>query len=294
MKILVIGATGFVGSNIIKVFSNEHEVYGASRNSLEKGITYIDMLKPKTIQGALKSIQPDAIVQCAGIVENIEMASQNPVFTRNLLEQIETLGMKPKIIVCGSAAEYGLVDSENIPVKETTPLNATSLYGLSKIQESTLAIKARANGLPVVVARIFNPLGVGMQEKFLTSKIILQIKEIKSGERQVIEVSRLDSKRDYIDVHDLARAIKMLVECNPKYEIYNIGSGKATSNGELIELFLNASNLKYKPAIIETSEQPEPTVAIQADITRLQQEFGWSPSVKLDATVKEIVNASGQ
>lgn len=293
MKILVIGAAGFVGNNVAQGLEDRHEVYRASRKPETKDNIYIDLLKPETILAALQNVQPDVIIQCAGIVENIEAASENPVFTGNLLDQVVALGTKPKIIISGSAAEYGLVDPEHIPVSEDTPLKATSIYGLSKIEETKLALKARAeHGLTVVVARIFNPIGVGMQPKFLTSRIMQQIKEIKSGERQAIEVSRLDSKRDYIDVHDLAAAFRALVEGTPEQEAYNIGSGKATTNGELIDLFLAGAELPAQPNIVETMEQPEPLVATQADITRLQQEFGWSPSVTLEVTVKEIVDAA--
>lgn len=291
MRVLVLGADGFIGQNVAKVLEESHQVYRATRSPQAENNTYIDLLKPETIAAALELIKPDAIIQCAGIVDNTDAADQNVTFTNNLLEQVISSGQKPKIIISGSAGEYGNVAPEDIPVKETAPLNATSMYALAKKKEIELALKIRNSySLPITIARIFNPIGIGMGEKFLISRILLQLSEIQSGKREAIEVNRLDAKRDYVDVRDIGTAIKCLIENDPHYDVYNIGSGKSTTNGELIDLILENSMLDNRPIIKETSDQPEILVAIQADVTRLQQEFGWWPSVTLEDTVKEVIH----
>jgi len=100
----------------------------------------------------------------------------------------------------------------------------------------------------------------------------------------------LDSRRDYIDARDFALAIQALVENQPKQDVYNIGSGKSTSNQELIDLLLKYSQLAKRPEIIEAMDRPEPKVAAKADINRIHSELGWSPSIPLEETIKDIVN----
>ena len=70
----------------------------------------------------------------------------------------------------GSAGQYGLVDAEHLPVTEDAPLAATSGYGVSKIEEVEFAKDfAAEHDIDVVEARIFNPVGPGMHERFIVN-----------------------------------------------------------------------------------------------------------------------------
>ena len=133
-----------------------------------------------------------------------------------------------------------------------------------------------------------------MHPRFLISRIMQQVQEVNAGTRDVIEISRLDSKRDYVYIGDVARALQALTEGQPKETVYNLGSGVSTSNDQLIELILNNSKLIRRPTITETSLQAEPLVAIQADISRLREEFGWRPLSTIEEAVKEIIHDADQ
>lgn len=131
-----------------------------------------------------------------------------------------------------------------------------------------------------------------MKERYLIPNLILQVKAIKEGVTDHIELSRLDSKRDYIDVRDIAKAFRIIAEDKPTYNVYNVGSGSAVANGQLLDLLLKDSNIKTSPKIIETAESPEPQFATQADISRIQNDLGWHPSKPINQVIKEIVDAS--
>ena len=295
MKVLVIGSNGFIGSQVVLALASKHEVYCAARGLTGDARDYsIDLEDPRSIKKVLINVKPEVIVNCAGVVDNSEKAQLNPIFTANLIDVILSSGIKLKqLIISGSASEYGVVDAKNIPVSEDVPLYADSGYGLSKLNETKLALEARAkHTLPIVVARIFNPIGLGMHERLLIPRIIKQIQEIKQGSRDEIEISRLDTKRDYISVKDVALAISTIVGSNPKETVYNIGSGKSTTTRELIDFILRYINLPVKPKIVETLANAEPIVAECADISRIHKEFGWKPLNTVEATVKEIVNAT--
>lgn len=293
MRVLVIGSDGFVGSNVLAAFGAEHEVFGANRRpkAAKKDVS-IDLSSKETIGKALAAVRPDVVINCAGIVDNSAAAEQNPIFTSNLLVAIKESGLDiKKVIISGSAAEYGVVDKSNIPVKETAPLNANNGYGLSKLKETTLALEFGKNSkIQIVIARIFNPIGVGMHERFMIPRIISQVNEFKNGQREALEVSRLDSKRDYVNIKDVAQAVKAIAEGEAKHSVYNIGSGKSTSNEELVRAIISVSGLPKAPHIKETSETEEPLVAIQADISLIKSDLGWEPMHTFQETVEEIIH----
>lgn len=290
MKVLIYGSSGFIGNAVYTKLSENHEVYGANKTS-EQGLS-VDLTDKNSIAISLKKIKPEVIINCAGVVENSELAELNYVFTKNILEEITKTGLQiNKVIICGSAAEYGIIDKKNIPTGESTPLNPNSLYGQSKVKEISFAIDYQIkHKLPVVVPRIFNPIGSGMHPRFIIPGIIRQIKEIKAGHKNVIEVSRLDSRRDYINISDIASAIDLLAESDTSEIIYNVGSGTSTSNGELIDLLVKYSGLTLHPQIVETVNEKEPLLAIQANISRIRNEFGWRPQKSVEETIKEVIN----
>lgn len=292
MKVLIIGSDGFLGHNAVDGLSGDHEVIGANRSSSEYPI---DLKEPDSIASALASIQPKAIINCAGVVENSNKADLNPVFTENLLRAIVVSKLKlQRVVIIGSAAEYGVVGRENEPTKETAPLMATSPYGMSKIRETETAIEyARNYRLPVIVARLFNPIGTNMPSRLLVPRIIDQVKAIQQGQRASVDVSRLDARRDYINVKDVVSALNHILCNQPKSHLYNIGSGVSTSNQEIIDLILRLTkNLPKHIKICQTADEPEPLYADRADISRMRLEFAWRPKYSIEDAIKEIVEPS--
>lgn len=294
MKILIFGADGFVGRNVYNAVQNDKSLEAISASRSGSSDYAIDLLDRKSIQLVLEAVKPTVIVNCAGIVVNSSDAFNNVEFCRNIFEAvIASKASYKKIIITGSAAEYGVVDDIGRPVKEDDPLRATNDYGTSKIQEVVLAEDyAEKYGLDVTVARIFNPIGPGMAQKFLLTNLLSQIREIQQGKAETITVSRLDSMRDYIDVRDVASAIlAFITEDTGKHHIVqNIGSGKATSTKGLIDGILKQVDLDVEPTIIEAQGTPEPSYAAIADISRITAEFGWTPHYELKTTIEDIIH----
>lgn len=295
MRLLVIGAAGFIGREVVAVSQKtDIEAWRADKsieNSLDSKA--VDLFDKDSIKEVLKEICPDYIINCAGTVENTEKAyAVNPVFTLNLLQAILELKQTfKKIIIIGSAGEYGIVGKDKLPVKEETPLLASNNYPRSKILESSIALAFRASySLPVVVARVFNPIGVGMHSRFLIPSLIRQIEEIKGGGKKELEIERLDSYRDYISVTDIGEALLAICQKNAVGPVYNIGSGNKTENKILLDMLLREMGVTKKPKIRETRDTSELVYAVQADITKIKKDTDWSPRTKLSETIKGIVN----
>lgn len=289
MKILVLGTNGFIGKTVAGLLAKDHEVIKATRHG-EDGSTAVDLTDKNSIISCLKKYSPEAIVNCAGIVENSERARLNIVMTLNLLSAlVESDIVLKRVVILGSAGEYGFINETDLPVKEEQPIAPISDYGNAKAEEVAQALDfAEKHRLPLVVARIFNPIGHGMNQRQLLPQLFKQAKEIKNKSRDTIEISRLDSRRDYIAVTDLAAAIECIIEGTPSYTIYNVGSGLATSNQQLVQTVLKSEGIDGNVPLMETQPAPERLVAVQADITRLKQDFNWQPKESIEDIIMGI------
>ncbi len=288
MRVIIFGSDGFIGSAVTREFKVAgYEIH----DGLDISKNRVDLLSMAETTQYISDVKPDVIINCAGVVGPEADFRDNGRITKNILVAVVENKLKPKaIIISGSAGEYGEVDS--LPVAENAPLRGKTPYALSKIEEENLALTiADTEDLNVLVARLFNPIGPNMKKRFLITNLHEQIEQAKNGTNKFIKISRLDAKRDYLDVRDIAKAYRLLAEKKPKYVVYNIGSGVATTNKQLLNLLLKHSGIKSRPSIIETSDQAEPIVACQADMSRFNSEFNWSADNSVESVIKEITNA---
>ena len=121
-----------------------------------------------------------------------------------------------------------------MPMCANSPLNPHSIYAESKIfMEEQIA----KSGLPFIIARPFNYTGAGQSENFLIPKIVRHFKD----EASVIKLGNLTPKREYNDVNDVVRIYAQLLELEANGEIFNIGSGKAYSIEQILQILRRLS-----------------------------------------------------
>lgn len=293
MKTLVIGAEGFIGRTVCRVLSYDGELTIGARapDHGARGSQYVDLLQPSSITAALAKVQPEVVINCAGIV-TAAGSPTNTAMTGNLLQAVLKSGIDVRsVVICGSAAAYGPVRPGDLPVRESNPLAAFSAYGMDKVREESLGRLYRYSfGIPVVTARIFNPIGSGMPTRQFLPSMCRQLQQWKAGRRERLEVTRLDAARDYLSATDVARALSLLAYGEPRESAYNIGSGRRTSNGELLKRVFTLAGLHDVPPVSQTSSSPELPLASQADTTAITTEFGWTPEVALDDSILEVLD----
>jgi GDP-4-dehydro-6-deoxy-D-mannose reductase len=309
VKVLVTGAHGFVGGHLLEMLRAEHaevEVFALVRpragapGPRPGGATVLeaDLDDATAVTSALAAARPDRIVHLAGQssvhhswIDPGATLRTNVMGVVHLLEAVRAEGLRPRILVVGSADEYGIVADPSAPVKEDTPLRPVSPYAVSKVAQSLLALEYAAPGGPEVLrTRTFPHTGPGRGEAFAESSFARQIVEVAAGQRPpVLSVGNLDSVRDFTDVRDVVRAYWALLERGAAGEVYNVCSGAGVRVGDVLQRLIALSGaaveIRQDPGRFRPSDIP----VLVGDPSRLKDATGWAPRLALDRTLSDLL-----
>lgn len=222
MTVLVLGATGPIGRAMCnELESRGHNVFAASRT----GPLQVNVLEPGSESLLTSSVGTVAYLvnPSAETLQDADRARHVEAF-RRWLDAVE--GSKTNcVVLVSSSAVYGTA-STPITFSETSPVSAHSPYARLKLElESELAQRSKIPRR--IVARVFNVFGPGC-ERFLVDRA-------REGLGPIWNTPEF--ARDYLHVDDIASAIRMLIESAADgYNIWNVGSGTATSNAEILSL----------------------------------------------------------
>jgi len=255
MKILITGSTGALGRQFLRLLSNQYSLRDEihlinRRDPLPNFINHsIDLTNSQQLEVIIESVKPDIIFHFAAIFQgNVEeLINVNFHLSARILEKVKDLRLESRVILIGSAAEYGLASVEQ-PVffSENSPLKPISSYGLSKALQSQLLPYFKNIGVDVVSARIFNLYGEGVSELLFDGAVRKKIKNFKNGVENIIEVGDLENIRDFISTYDAAKLIMKIADRGKSGEIYNVASGKAKSLKEHLKIVLEESGLNME------------------------------------------------
>ncbi|SAL14028.1 GDP sugar epimerase/dehydratase [Caballeronia udeis] len=251
MKALVTGARGAVGSFFMRWLAQkpDWDVVGAVRhNTGLPGLVECDFSDPVAIRSAILSVQPTHVFHMAAsfsgsLDENIAV---NAMGARHILDAIQSSGLGSRIVLCGSAAEYGIVAEAENPITEDRVLRPVSNYGISKALQTQIGgLYVHEFGANVVIARIFNLLMPGLNERLFPGRVEQQIIKLKRGEIQKISIGNLDASRDYVSGQTAAELIMDIAEFGTKGHIYHVASGKPVQMRQLLDSMLKENELDW-------------------------------------------------
>lgn len=267
--VLVIGHTGFTGRHFLDYLYREklhtqYRIVGCSRSEDAKPNPILsesyrcDLLQKDQLHELIRKEEPSYILNATGIYGSVgfeELLRQNVVAVSNLLMACKHSEALEKIVLIGSAAEYG-IPVEN-PVQETHLEDPVNDYGLTKLYQTELARTAfRTASLPVVIARTFNLTGEGISPKLSVGNFTRQIEKAKDGE--TLRVGNLQSSRDFLPVEKAVEYYWTLLIDGKPGETYNVCSGEPTKIEDLLNSLIRKSgkNLKYEtdPAFLKSND----------------------------------------
>lgn len=302
-KILIIGGGSFSGSAFIRRLRTQSnpEIFATYLKSPVdpelQGITDFDILDFIAVKDLITQIKPDFVANFTGWTSG---GDSHPFYmlhgqgTLNLMLAARELGKPPRILLIGSAAEYGAKDSSELPILETTPPLPASDYGKSKLIQTMIGLQAFQQwGLPVVIARTFNLIGSNMPSHLAPAIFLQQINKVKAGFSDRILTGPLHSQRDFLDIRDAVDAYWRLLECGQPGEIYNVCSGTSTAMNTLLMKMCESSGLRDVSIV---SRGRESTRSSHVDIScgsnqKILDYTGWSPEVSLDEAIEHLVRS---
>lgn len=264
MKILITGAKGF-SAFYLNAFLCQNPCYELFSIDIED----CDLTQYSQTKKLLSSVKPDQIYHLAGSFTNLyeKDYANNVLSTKNIFDSLLALKTRCRVLLIGSAAEYG-VPQKN-PVSEEEPAKPMTIYGLTKaFQTQLMQYYCAVYQLDIVMARTFNLKGKGISQKLFLGQLYHQIEQYKKGKIAALAFGRLNAQRDYIDVQDAVVQYHKIMNQGLPGNIYNVGSGKPIQMSDLLLEILQENHLSIP--IVEAQKEDQSEVnAIFADIKKL-------------------------
>jgi len=306
MRILVTGASGFIGRHLITyAVERGHEVVGTylshdelnSRLPNPKSVEWrnLDMRDERAVAELIESVRPEGVFHLAAQAY-VKNAFLDPAdtFRTNVLGTIylyEALRKHPPArgtLLASSSSAYGMVSK--VPVTEDAPLRPLNPYGVSKACQDMLSLQYSLNfGLRIVRARLFITTGPGKQGDALNDFARQVARTERTGKPGELRVGNLDTRRDISDVRDIVRALWTLFEKGDPIEPMNVGAGQSFSIREIAETLVRFSGVPMRivqdPGLLRPTDEPD----IRGDISRLK-ELGYAPHIPLEQTMRDALN----
>lgn len=308
MKILVTGVAGFVGVHLARFLVGEHpgaEVFGVvrpggARRRVPPEVVTLDAdLEDATqVAAVFDRVRPDRIIHLAA--QSSPQASwgdpagtlrTNLLCLLNLLENVRARRLSPRILVVGSAEEYGVVDPRDLPLGEDAPLRPATPYAVSKVSQGYLALQyALAFQMGIVRTRTFHHTGPGRGATFAESAFARQIVEVEVGRRPpVLDVGNLEAVRDFSDVRDVVKAYWALLDRGDAGDVYNVCSGQGIRIRDVLEKLVAAAGVKVEVRVDPERLRPADVPVLVGSPAKLQAATGWEPRHSLDQSLSDLL-----
>lgn len=289
--ILIIGASGFIGSNIMRKIAGERDdVFGTSFSGsswrLDKiptsSIIHTNILMEDSIEDTLNKVRPKTIFDCSSFgaysfesdFKLIHLTNYTSLI--NMLEIISTLDIH-SYIHAGSSSEYGLNSSKPSEDENLVP---NSHYSISKAAASgVIQFYGKIKNLPILNLRIYSAYGPYEDSARLIPNLCIQ-----ASKGKLPLFANENTPRDFIHIDDVVNAF-ILAAINMRKACYgesvNIGTGIETTLLELAKLSKEIFLISETPKFSQYIAREWDTESWFGDIRKAEELINWKPSIPL-------------
>jgi UDP-glucose 4-epimerase len=297
MTALVTGGAGFIGGALVRrlaatgervvVLDNLLQYRDRRPPELPAELVVGDVRDRTLVLSLLEREHPETVFHLAAIhyipacdADPAECVSVNTAGTASLLEACLLAAPNATCVLVSTGAVYA--PATHAHREDETP-GPVDVYGLSKLwMEQLGALYAGRSGLRIAVARLFNTYGPGETNPHLIPALIDQV---LPGE--VVHAGDLSTRRDYVHVDDVARALALLAG---RAETLNIGSGRAISGHEVVEAIGRALGRKLHVITEQSRLRKVDRPLLLSDPSSAADVIGWRAEVRFEDGIAELVS----
>lgn len=290
--ILVIGASGFIGVNLLRACLDVREdvvgtVFSGDTWRLQgisaKNSVYLNLQDPASVRSVLSRIQPKTIFDCSSFgaysferdIERIH--STNYLSFIRLMEEVAERDMAA-YVHAGSSSEYGL---NACAPRENEMLFPNSHYAVSKAATSqAISFYGKTRGLPVVNLRLYSVYG-----PYEDSSRLIPVLCEQSLHGRLPPFARPEVSRDFVHVDDVVDAfVRAAVRMGPEIagESFNIGTGIQTSLSSLADLTRRLFHIEAEPQFSPVAGRAWDVDNWFADCEKAWSALGWKARIGLE------------
>jgi len=278
--VLVTGPNGFVGGHL----------------RAELGQVFVpfegDVLDTEALREAVR--EADAIVHLAA--ESSVAASWEDAFrawrvnvdgTVNVLAAVRAERPDARVLFASTCEVYG--NASRIPTPEHERVAPVSPYAASK---AAAELACGVSGLDVVVARATNHEGPGRDDRFAVGSWTRQIARLEAEGGGTLRVGDLSAERDLLDVRDVCRAYRLLLDRSVPAGTYNVASGETVTMAHVIEVLVGLARVSVHVEREESRVRPAEVPRLAGDPSRLHAATGWHAEIPLERTLADTLEAA--
>jgi GDP-4-dehydro-6-deoxy-D-mannose reductase len=278
--VVVTGPAGFVGGHLRAELGEAFVPYEG------------DVLDAEALQAAVRGA--DAVVHLAA--ESSVAASWEDAFrswrvnvdgTVNVLSAVRSQNPEARIVFSSTCEVYG--NATRIPTPEDERVSPVSPYAASK---AAAELACGVSGLDVVVARATNHEGPGRDDRFAIGSWTRQIAGLEAEGGGTLRVGDLSAERDILDVRDVCRAYRLLLDRSVPAGTYNIASGRTVTMEHVVEQLVSLARVPVRVERDESRVRPADVPRLSGDPARLRAATGWSQDIPLERTLADTLEAA--
>jgi GDP-4-dehydro-6-deoxy-D-mannose reductase len=302
LRVLITGASGFAGGYLARASAEAgEEVVGASRSGrvpagVGTGLS-VDLRDAKAVRTVFRDYRPEVIYHLAALSsvgrsweEPAATVKDNVATAVSVLEALRLEAPSARVVWVSSCEVYGT--PARLPIDEDAPVQPANPYAVSKTAGDLLAgLYADVHGLHIVRARPFSHAGPGQRPIFVVSSLAHQAAEgrIVGAQKIRIVTGNPDTRRDFTDVRDVARAYRLLAE-RAEPGIYNVSSGRSVSAAEQVALLAEiVAPMQVEHAVDPERVRAHEVMELRGANDRIVTATGWRPEIPFTQTMLDTV-----
>lgn len=292
-KILVTGGNGFIGQHLVTRLMSLNSKVDVFDISLGQDIVNAEQLK------SFIKKKYDIIYHLAGFSgsaesnqEKLKCFNINLLSSINLFELILKYSPKTKIILSSSRLEYG--PPMYLPVDESHPTEPTSMYGLTKLNSTQMAMIYHDQfDLDVTVFRTSNVYGPNTNKKFAGYNVINHFINLAKKGKTLTIYGDGKQKRDYVYIDDFIDVLILTINKKASGKIYNVGLGKGIAFKEMAELIVKEVG-KGSVKLVKWPKRYEQveTGSYISDISKIKNDLGFNPKISFEEGISRTLEIS--